>query len=413
MSELATLLVNGRSYQLPSRLCVAICLDGSADAYLDAALSRGLMPNLRAMVQKGWRGRAISALPSFTNVNNVSIVTGVPPGVHGINGNFFLDRSTGQETMMNSGKYLRAETILAEASRAGRRVAMVTAKEKLRDLLSVGMKGIAFSSEKANQTTLETHGVADAEELVGQKTPPIYSAEASLFVLDAGVRLLESGQSDFIYLSLTDYVQHKHGPEEPAALDFYGKIDQRLGRLVATGALVAATADHGMNDKQTAAGAPQVTYLESELHGRFPGCRVILPITDPYVKHHGALGSFAEVYLPAEHSPARVKTFVSALPGVTEVYLRDEAVVELELPGDRTGDLVVLSGRDVVLGRTPEHHDLSVLEGRLRSHGGRFEQEVPLLLSHPLSATGKRKAEGKLRNFDLFDLLLNGVDAGS
>ncbi|MGH7967483.1 MAG: alkaline phosphatase family protein, partial [Limisphaerales bacterium] len=278
--------VNGRSYAPPSRPVAVICLDGSADEYLDAAIARERMPHLQRMALSGYRGFARGAMPSFTNVNNSSIVTGVSPSVHGIGGNFFFDTSIGEEVMMNSAKFLRADTLFPAAQRAGRKVAVVTAKEKLRDIFAhglIGTGGIAFSSEKANLALRETHGIGELEALVG-KTPSIYSGDASLYVLQAGVRLLERGLADFLYLSTTDYMQHKFAPEEAEALDFYAGIDAELGRLLQAGAVVGLTADHGMNAKQKPDGSPNVVYLESELVSKFgPGFRVILPITDPYV----------------------------------------------------------------------------------------------------------------------------------
>jgi phosphonoacetate hydrolase len=402
--------VNGRTYRAPPRPIVVICLDGCGDDYLDAALARERMPNLKRMVGHGFRGMARAALPSFTNVNNASIVTGVPPSVHGISGNFFYDKTTGQEVMMNSDQYLRAETILATAAKAGRKVAVVTAKEKLRDLLSHSLAGIAFSSEKANQAQPATHGIGNVEKLVGP-TPPIYSGEASLFVLRAGVVLVEHGRADFLYLSLTDYMQHKYAPDAPESLDFYAAIDHELGRLLALGAVVGATADHGMNAKHTLNGEPNVIYLESRLTEKFgPGFRVILPITDPYVKHHGALGSFAVVHLPDSQRADRIGQWLLELDGVTEVYERATAARKLELPADRVGDLVVLSARNVVLGRTPQYHDLAQLDAPLRSHGGRYEEMVPLLISEPLKPQYQAKAAGDPRNFDVFDFTVNGTN---
>jgi phosphonoacetate hydrolase len=411
--------VNGRLYRPPARPVVGICLDGSADEYLDAALARGRMPNLQRMAVEGYRGLARGALPSFTNVNNSSLVTGVTPAVHGIGGNFFYDAATGQEVMMNSARYLRADTLFPHAARAGRKVAVVTAKEKLRDIFSHGLVGsspggIAFSSEKAGQAELSTHGIERVEKVVGAPTPPIYSADASLYVLRAGVALIGQGRADFLYLSTTDYMQHKFAPEAAEALDFYGAIDHELGRLLELEAVVGVTADHGMNAKQKPDGSPNVIYLESELTAKYgPGFRVILPITDPYVAHHGALGSFAVVHLPPGLSARRkfnILHFLNHRAGITEVYGRN-AAERLELPADRLGDLVVISGRNVVLGRTPEYHDLKVLEGGLRSHGGRYEEMVPFVFSVPLRREYQARAAGDPRNFDLFDFLCNGTRA--
>jgi len=406
--------VNGRTYTPPARPVAVLCLDGSADAYLDAAMARGLMPQVQRLAVQGWRGSARAAMPTFTNVNNSAIVTGVPPAVHGIGGNFFFDTSIGQEVMMNSSKFLRVPTLFPAAQSSGRKVAVVTAKEKLRDIFASGLisrGGIAFSSEKAREATIATHGIEEVEALVGP-TPAIYSGDASLYVLKAGVQLLQAGRADFLYLSTTDFMQHKYVPDAPEALAFYAGIDAEVGRLLSLGAVVGITADHGMNSKQRADGSPNVVYLESELDARWgPGFRVILPITDPYVVHHGALGSFAQVHLPTDRSLplTEVLDFIGSLPGITEVMSRDQASRLMELPADRMGDLVVCSGRDAVIGRTPAYHDLKAIEGGLRSHGGRYEEMVPFILSHPLKTAYAARALGDPRNFDIFDFTCNGT----
>lgn len=394
----------------PAKPIAVICLDGSADEYLDVTLLHDRMPNLKKMALQGYRGMVRGALPSFTNVNNASIVTGVTPGVHGISGNFFYDESKDEEVMMNSSEYLRTGTILAAAAEAGRRVAVVTAKEKLRDILSYQLKGIAFSAEKANLARTETHGIDDVETLTGYPTPAIYSGDASLFVLRAGVALIENGLADFLYLSLTDYMQHTYAPEMEESLDFYEAIDVELGKLLALGTVVGATADHGMNAKVKPDGTPNVIYLEDMLERQFgAGFRVICPITDPYVKHHGALGAYAVVHMADKSRVSDVQNWLARQPGITEVHNKEAAVHLLEQPADRTGDLVVLSARDVVVGRRPAYHDLGALDGTLRSHGGRYEEMVPLVISHPLNDQYRLKVAGDARNFDVFDFTLNGT----
>ncbi|WP_183576093.1 phosphonoacetate hydrolase [Mucilaginibacter sp. X5P1] len=401
---------NGKTYNPPAKPIVVICMDGSADEYLDTTMAHDLMPNLKKMAFQGYRGMVRGALPSFTNVNNSSIVTGVSPAVHGICGNFFYDLKKDQEVMMNSSEYLRADTLLAAAANAGRKVAVVTAKEKLRDILSYKLKGIAFSAEKADQVKLDTHGIENAEEIIGYKTPAIYSAEASLFVLRAGVALIEKGMADFLYLSLTDYMQHTYAPETEESLAFYQAQDVELGKMLELGAIIGATADHGMNSKIKADGTPNVLYIETMLTEKFgPGFRVICPITDPYVKHHGALGSYVLVYMDDTSKIVEVKNWLALQHGITEVYDKETGCRILEQPADRTGDLFVLSARDVVVGRTAADHDLKALDGTLRSHGGRYEEMVPLVVSHPLNAAYKRKAQGDPRNFDVFDFAINGT----
>ncbi len=133
-------------------------------------------------------------------------------------------------------------------------------------------------------------------------------------------------------------------------------------------------------------------------------CRVILPITDPYVVHHGALGSFATVYLPAAADGAAIAARIRALPGIEEVLVRSDAATRFELPADRIGDLVVTGMRSTVIGSAAARHDLSGLDVPLRSHGGRSEQRVPLIMNR--RAVGLDTAR-RWRNFDAFDWALN------
>ena len=319
--------VNGRAYAWPKAPLAVICCDGSEPAYMDLAMARGLMPNLTAMITKGENLRGLAVIPSFTNPNNLSIVTGRPPSVHGICGNTLIDPATGLETMMNDPVWLRAPTIFAAFQKAGARVAVVTAKDKLRLLLGKGLAfdgtAVCFSSEKADQATLPANGIADVCDFVGLPVPDVYSAALSEFVFAAGVKLLAAHRPDLMYLSTTDYVQHKFAPDSPGANAFYGMMDGYLGALDRAQTIVVIIADHGMKDKHLADGTPDVIYLQDVLDAAFGAGRtkVILPITDPYVVHHGALGSFATVYLRGAEASA-VTRAIAALPGIDAVHSR-------------------------------------------------------------------------------------------
>jgi phosphonoacetate hydrolase len=395
--------VNGVSYRWPDRPLVVVCVDGCEPAYIAEAVRAGVAPFLARLHAVGTALEADCVIPSFTNPNNLSIVTGVPPSVHGICGNYFYDAESGAEVMMNDPKYLRCGTLLAAFADAGARVAVVTAKDKLRKLLGHRLRGICFSSEKAAEAALAENGIDRVVELVGMPVPSVYSAELSEFVFAAGVKLMERDRPDLMYLSTTDYVQHKAAPGAPAANAFYGMMDRYLARLDALGASIALTGDHGMNAKHRPDGSPDVIYLQDVLDGWLGEgkARVILPITDPYVVHHGALGSFATVYVKGASAVAQR---IASLPGVDIVLYRDEAARRFELPPDRIGDLVVLSTRHVVIGTSRTRHDLSALTEPLRSHGGISEQKVPLLFNRRLQGLNVRR---RLRNFDAFDLALN------
>lgn len=398
--------VNSRTYRWMSRPVVIVCVDGCEPAYLDAAAEAGVTPYLSLMRKTGANLLADCVVPSFTNPNNLSIVTGASPAVHGICGNYFFDRELGQEVMMNDPKYLRAGTVLAAFADAGAKVAVVTAKDKLRKLLGKKMKGICFSSEKAEEATMAENGIDHVVELVGMPVPSVYSAELSEFVFAAGVKLMQTQRPDLMYLSTTDYVQHKAAPGSPAANAFYAMMDHYLVQLDELGATIVLTADHGMNNKHGADGTPNVIYLQDVLDGWYGAetARVILPITDPYVVHHGALGSFATVYAPDEATAAQWMTRIRELPGMELVLSRAEAAAHFELPPDRIGDIVVVSEQDTVIGTSASRHDLSALEVPLRSHGGVSEQRVPLICNRPVTGIASSR---RLRNFDALDLALN------
>jgi phosphonoacetate hydrolase len=398
--------VNGRTYHLPEQPSVVVCVDGCEPDYIAQAVAGGHMPWMKATLAEGTAVLADCVIPSFTNPNNLSIVTGAPPAVHGICGNYLYDIENGTEVMMNDPKWLRAPTLLAALADAGRKVAVVTAKDKLRKLLGHEMHGICFSSEKADQATVAEHGIDGVPKLVGMPVPSVYSAELSEFVFAAGVRLMRTRPPDVMYLSTTDYVQHKHAPGTPEANAFYAMMDRYLAELDSLGCAIAVTADHGMNAKTRLDASPNVIYLQDLLDGWLGegGTRVILPITDPYVVHHGALGSYATIYLQGKVDPLSLAAAIAELRGIECVLTRDEAADRFELPGDRIGDLVVISTRSVALGGAAAKHDLSGLDVPLRSHGGLSEQQVPLILNR---RTAPLDANRRWRNFDAFDWVLN------
>lgn len=397
--------VNARRYALPKAPTVVVCVDGCEPDYLAQATFDGHMPWLKRVLAEGTALVADCVVPSFTNPNNLSIVTGAPPSVHGICGNYLYDAASGTEVMMNDPKWLRAPTILAALADAGKTCAVVTAKDKLRRLLGHGMRGICFSSEKADTCTVAENGIDGVMALVGQPLPDVYSAALSEFVFAAGVKLMQTKRPDVMYLSTTDYIQHKHAPGTEGANAFYAMMDRYLGELDAMGCVIALTADHGMNAKVKLDASPDVIYLQDLLDGWLgaAAARVILPITDPYVVHHGALGSFATVYLPVGTEAAMVEK-LGQLKGIECVLTRAQAAERFELPADRIGDLVVVSERSVVIGTAVARHDLTALEVPLRSHGGISEQRVPLVLNRRIAGLDPQR---RWRNFDAFDLALN------
>lgn len=405
MTVSAPVVANNRAYPAPKTCAIVICLDGCEPAYLDKAIADGLMPTLQRIRETGTDRLAHSVIPSFTNPNNLSIATGQPPSVHGICGNYLYDPDSGEEVMMNDVRFLRAPTLFSKFYAAGARVAIVTAKDKLRALLGAGLafdedQTRCFSAEKADSTTKAVHGQDNASAWLGMPQPDVYSADLSEFVFAAGVKLLKEWTPDVMYLTTTDYVQHKHAPDAVEAKSFYAMFDRYLGELDAMGAAIVVTADHGMKPKHDAHGDPAVIYVQDLLDtwlGK-AAARVILPITDPYVVHHGALGGFATAYLPTHSDRADIIARLSTRAELLEVLSKEDAVCRFDLPADRIGDIVMIATENMTIGTSQDRHDLAALTEPLRSHGGLTEQEVPFIVNRVIELPN----QPTLRNFDAF-----------
>ena len=411
--------VNGIEYRRPERPLAVVCIDGGDPAYIEHGLEAGILPNIARYMREGFHTVAEGTMPSFTCPNNMSIVTGRPASVHGISGNFYLDRATNEPVVMTGPELLMVNSVMSEFSRAGLRVASVTAKDKLRRQLQKGMDlsngSVSFSSQHADRCTMEENGIEDTLGFVGQPLPDMYSADLSLFVLDAGLKLLEERRPDILYLSLTDYIQHAYAPGHPEADAFYAEMDARFGKLEELGATVALTADHGMNDKSDEDGEPRVVWLQDILDSEFGAgaSTVICPITDAFVGHHGSLGGFVRVYCYEGLAVERAVEAISDVPGLERVLSREAVSEEFDLPFGTEGDLAVLGDEHTVIGSREADHDLSGLKGhRLRTHGSTHEAQVPILLSRPVSDEYARRAEdAQLHSYEAFDYALNGIVA--
>lgn len=409
--------LNGVTYHWPAKPVVVVCIDGGDPAYMEQGIRDHSIPNMARFMRQGFYAVADGTVPSFTCPNNMSIVTGAEPVVHGISGNFYLEPRTRQPVTMTGPELLRSSTVLAEYAKRGATVVSITSKDKLRQQLQKGIDlaqgHISFSAQYAERCSMDENGIENVLDLVGMPQPHMYSAELSLFVLEAGIKLFEKHRPDICYLSLTDYIQHKYAPHEPEAREFYTKLDDCFGRLAALDAVVGITADHGMNDKSKADGSPNVIWLQDCLNDEFGKDRttVICPITDPFVAHHGSLGGFVRVYCNGEVRHGAVMQFIRQMPGIESVWDKASAVKTFDLPADREGDVVVIGEAGVCIGAAESDHDLTGLEGhRLRTHGGVSESKVPFLLSEPLNDDYWARTVGQtLRSHNIFEYTINGT----
>lgn len=413
-----TVELNGVTYRWPRQPVVVVCVDGGDPAYFEQGRRDDILPNLARFMNEGFYAVADGTVPSFTCPNNMSLITGAPASVHGISGNYYLNEA-GEAVVMTGPELLRSQTILAAFADAGARVVAITAKDKLRKQLGKDLDltrgNISFSSEFAHRCTLAENGIENVLALVGMPQPDMYSMDLSLFVLEAGIKLLERDQPDLLFLSLTDYIQHKHAPGDPVSNEFYRRIDEKIGRLAELGAVVGVTADHGMNDKSQADGTPKVIYLQDILDAEFGAgeTRVICPITDAFVRHHGALGGFVRVWIRGQRAtPQAIIALIKDIPGIAMALTKDEVCTRFDLPPDREGDVAVIGDIGTVIGAAAAEHDLSNLsDARLRSHGSTTEARVPFILSRPASAEFQQRAAQGLKSYQIFDYAINGVAA--
>ena len=410
-----TLNINNREFpNTPKKTSIVVCLDGSQKEYFDEASKSNITPNLDKIIQKGEYLLAHSAIPSFTNPNNISIVTGQPSSVHGICGNFFYTPSTREEVMMNDPQYLRAPTIFEKYYEAGAKIALVTAKDKLRSLLGNGLifddnRAICFSAEKSDQTTLKENGIENVNDWLGMPVPEVYSQDLSEFVMATGVKLMEDFKPDIMYLSTTDFIQHKYAPGHEIANKFYLMFDKYIGLLDDSGATIVITADHGMKPKSKRDGSPNAIFLQDYLDKIFDKdkTKVILPITDPYVVHHGSLGSFATIYLSDKNDLVSVIDEIKKIKDIEVVLEKKEACYKYNLPEDRMGDIICMSSEYTTIGSSANKHDLSGLNEPLRSHGGLHEREVPFIINKKMYQISKKK---QLYNYDAFYYAILGAN---
>ena len=399
--------VNERDYPNSFKTtAVVICLDGSQKEYLDEASKSGLTPNLDRITKAGEYLMVHSAIPSFTNPNNISIVTGRPSSVHGICGNFFYTPSTDKEVMMNDPEFLRAPTIFEKYYETGAKIAVVTAKDKLRTLLGNGLnfndqRAICFSAEKSDQANIKENGIDSVNDWLDMPVPEVYSQDLSEFVMAAGVKLLKEFKPDIMYLSTTDYIQHKYAPGHEVANKFYAMFDKYIGLLDDTGATIIITADHGMKPKSKDDNSPNAIFLQDHLDSFFGKgkTKVILPITDPYVVHHGALGSFATIYLDNKEDLNDVISEIKKIKDIEVVLNKEQACSKYNLPNDRMGDVICMSSEYMTIGSSKNKHNLSELKEPLRSHGGLHEREVPFIINKKIDQIASNK---QLYNYDAF-----------
>lgn len=360
---------------------VVCCLDGLDRSYLEATDT----PEWDEIAATGTTGTCRGAMPSLTNVNNVSIASGTLPDAHGITGNSYFDRDGGEMVYMEDPSYLRCETLFETYAARDEESAALVVKEKLERFVE---RGCSVAASAENPPEWLTEAVGDP--------PGIYSGRASEWVVEAALHVLDTRAPDVLYVSTTDVVPHKHGPGTREANEWVHTLDRGLRAFAARDVALCATADHGMNHKTHRIDLDRVLAAEG-VSGE-----VIPLIRDRHTYHHQNLGGAAYVYLgPVDSSDSTEPTAVSnvagvldAVDGVDTVLTAEEAAERFSLPLDRLGDLLVLGDRETVFGPGDEDGEIGEYDGEgdethgsvdLRSHGSQHERIVPYVSNRAVS----------------------------
>ena len=339
-----------------ARTTILVMIDGLDPEYLAVCPA----PNLQRFAADGFHVTGGGMMPSVTNVNNTTMVTGHYPAQHGIVSNYWLDRQAGIEEYVESGEFICAETIFAQCRRQGGTSLLAASKDKLRRLLGDDTD-LAFSSERPTTEAIAAAG----------PPPDVYSLEVNGWTINAARAALEAEHYDLVFIATTDYAMHAYAPSHPESRRHLSILDNALGQLVSDtpDVQVLITADHGMSDKRRMLNLPALLAK----HGI--GALAVPVIKDQYVVHHSNLGGCIYLHLA---DPAAVPDAVGILretDGVEEALPRTEAAERFSLMEERIGDIVVSGSADVVFGDPAE----VTLPSGLRSHGSAHERRVPII----------------------------------
>ena len=377
----------------PKRVLMFL-VDGFDPAYVQPVR----MPRLAALMKAGAStldGRGV--LPSLTNVNHISLLTGTYPARHGLSTNFYYDRSTRTDVFMEQVSFVQEPLVFERFKAAGWSTALVTAKEKLTKLLRRGLDVCV---------DMKTH--PEPHRAAAGAPPDIFSLEINLWVFRMAREVALRERPDFLYVATTDYPQHMLAPDEPAMQRYLAESDEELGRLLdvydPAETLVLFTADHGMNAKVRSV-SPVGVLAEAgiQTHG-------VPLIRDGLYAHHRDLGGALYLYFDDPGAAREAGALLARTPGIDEIVPNAEATRD-HLPPERVGDLICWAARDVALGVWTEA-PVSRNETGLRSHGSKHEQRIPMLVAGPGVRPGSEIRGG--RTIDLMPTLcrLAGLDPG-
>jgi predicted AlkP superfamily pyrophosphatase or phosphodiesterase len=248
------------------RCVILVSVDGLANFYLDDP--RAELPTIRRLAREGARAAGIvCSFPTVTWPNHTTLVTGVSPAAHGVIGNDYLDRASGEKVpfipdpLFDKDQIVKAPTIYDAAHQAGLVTAGViwpaTRNARTLDFTVPDMAGddawpkygTASWLEELRQAgvPIEKHGTWVKETSGGVQRDWLYTRLAAHVLQHHRPNLL------LVHLIEVDHVQHKFGPRSPEAYWAVSHADDRVRDIVEAAArsplgkktTIVIASDHG------------------------------------------------------------------------------------------------------------------------------------------------------------------------
>jgi arylsulfatase A-like enzyme len=333
------------------------------------------MPRLFAETRVQVEARA--AMPTRTNPNHATLLTGLLPESHGITGNDAWDRTRGALAKLESPDDLEAETLFT----------IVETTDPAR--VTVG----AFSKAKLGRLFAASRHQRAPDVLWAPEEGAHLGVASDMETMEAFLKATADREPDLaaINLSEVDRVAHEQGPA--ATMGARRDADAAIGRLVddlrARGrfdrALLIVTADHGFDAIAPTRARPHPVVVLADRF-RESGIASVHVAADGGVAHIVADG------ITDGHAP---ESAIAALAWAAGVAWRETGVADVlarvRVPGvtslgtahpewglehERTGDLLVVAAP----GYTFADPGDTVTASFLGNHGSPREMRVPLAL---------------------------------
>jgi len=337
-----------------------IVIDGCAIDYI----TKKTTPNLYRLAENGFYKTVKSALPSVTNVNHACILSGSFPSNHGVVGNYYYNRKTGEEGFIESSRHMKVDSIIDIYAKAGKSTALLTVKGKVLEVFGQNAQ-IGINLQKPDAAILEKFALP-------QPPDDVASFATYDWIFNACYNVINIANPDLVYCTTNDFMMHNYAPNTKEAETTMRTMDEWIGKIydIDPEREIYITADHGMNEKN------RVIDLQKKLDAAGYETFCLLALKDRYMDNHKYQeGGLVYVYVFDEKKISKVMKYLKGCDFVEKVLDNESAAKKYNLPSDNIGDILVLSKSDTAFGEL-EKDELTV---KVRTHGSLDERKIPLI----------------------------------